>query len=158
MTAFSAKTSAEAVITASRDEVWKVLSDPALVAQMTPFVKSITADGDHWIWSLSGLKVLGKGFSATFTERLEQREPEHIEFVHDPPEGETERAAVHGTYDLAEHELGTRLTTSLEICVDLPLPKVSGGAVKGAMKGVMATMGSRFSSNLLTHLDAKQVR
>ena len=61
---------------------------------------------------------------------------------------------MHGWYDLADlGDAGTRLATSLEICVELPLPRAAGPAVRTAMKGVMATMGDRFSKNLLRHLD-----
>ncbi len=47
--------------------------------------------------------------------------------------------------------------TSLEITLDLPLPKASGRAVRGAMNRVIAQMGERFSQNLLAHLDAEEV-
>lgn len=150
MTTFTASTTAEAVVPVARERVWDVLIDPRLVAEFTPFVKSIEAQGDHWIWTLSGLSVLGKGFSATFTERMTLDDGRRIEFTHDPPD--TERAAVNGWYHLKDVDGGVLLETSLEICVDLPLPKLSGGAVRTAMKGVMATMGDRFSKNLLHHL------
>ena len=150
MTAFTASTTASAIVPVARERVWDVLVDPNLVAEFTPFVKSIEARGEHWIWTLSGLSVLGKGFSATFTERMTLEDQKRIEFTHDPPD--TERAAVNGWYNLEEVAEGVRLETSLEICVDLPLPKLSGGAVRTAMKGVMATMGDRFSKNLLAHL------
>ena len=137
--------------------MWDVLVDPTLVAQFTPFIKSIEAQGDdHWIWHLSGLTVAGKGFSATFTERMTLEDGKRIEFTHDPPRGVKERAGVHGWYNLADTETptgpGVLLETSLEICVDLPLPKLSGPAVRSTMKGVMAQMGDRFSKNLLAHL------
>ena len=136
-----------------------MLVDPDLIARFTPFVTKIEADGDHWIWSMSGLKVLGKGFSATFTEKMTLDEGKRIEFTHDPPPG-GERAAVNGWYQLEDTDpdnpgAGVKLKTSLEICVDLPLPKMSGGAVRTAMKGVMATMGDRFSKNLLDHLGVR---
>ena len=157
MTTFSASTTAEAVVPVERARVWDVLTDPELVARFTPFIKSIEAHGDdHWVWHLSGLTMLGKGFSATFTERLTLEDGKRIEFAHDPPRGRRERAGVHGWYNLADTSVGegdgVRLETSLEICVDLPLPRVSGPAVRTAMKGVMATMGDRFSKNLLAHL------
>ncbi len=155
MTSFSASTTAEAVVPVERERVWEVLIDPTLVARFTPFVSSIKADGDHWIWTLSGLNVLGKGFSAPFTERMTLEEGKRIEFTHDPPEGTKERAGVHGWYNLSDHADGVLLETSLEICVDLPLPKVSGGAVRSTMKGVMGQMGDRFSKNLLDHLGVR---
>ena len=157
MTRFSADTRAEAVVSASRAEIWAVLTDPALVAEMTPFVRSITADGDHWRWELSGLKVLGVGVAPSFTELMVLDEPERIEFRHDPPEGEAERSGVEGWYALADVEEGTHLVTSLEITLDLPLPRASSRAVRAAMKGVIDQMGERFSKNLLAHLDAAEV-
>ncbi len=151
MTAFSASTSAEAVVRADRQKIWDILIDPDLVAEMTPFVRSIKEEGDYWIWSMSGLQVAGLGFAPVFTERMELKNLERIEFVHEPPNGQ-ERAGVHGWYDLSEADGGTLLKTSLEICADIPAPKFSGPAVRSTMKGVMATMGDRFSKNLLKHL------
>jgi carbon monoxide dehydrogenase subunit G len=150
---FSSSTTAEAVVPVERERVWAALTDPALVARFTPFISSITVEGDdHWIWHLSGLQVLGKGFAATFTERMTLEEGKRIEFTHDPPPGAKERAGVHGWYALADHPEGVLLETSMEICVDLPLPKVSGGAIRTTMRGVINQMGDRFSKNLLAHL------
>jgi len=132
-----------------------VLSDPAMVARLTPFVRSIeaSADGSHWIWTMSGIQVGGYGFTATFTEAMSLTEPSRLDFTHDPPGGTTERAAVGGYYALEERgEDSTHLEISLEVCIDLPLPKVSGGMVRRTMKGVMGTMGDRFAKNLLEHL------
>jgi carbon monoxide dehydrogenase subunit G len=144
------------VVKADRDRIWAVLTDPDAVARLTPFVRSIRADGaDHWIWSMSGLSVLGVGFSATFTERMTLKPQERIDFEHEPPAGQSERAGVRGFYCLADApDGGTALETSLEVTVDLPLPKVSGGAVRSTMKGVMGTMGARFSQRLLAEVHA----
>ena len=153
MAVFSAKTSAQADVAAERAAIWKALVDPDLVARLTPFVKEIRAEGDHWRWQLSGLDLLGRKLAPAFTERMVFEEQRRIEFHHEPPDGTPERAGVNGWYDLSEGPDGTtRLETSLEICLDAPLPKVSGPAVRAAMKGVMATMGDRFSKNLLDHL------
>ena len=152
MAVFSATTKAEAVVPHERSRIWDALVDPALVGGMTPFVKKIVASGEHWVWSMTGLEVLGVGFSPTFTERMTLKDQERIEFHHDPPAGAKERAGVTGWYDLRDVDGGTRLETSLEICVSLPLPRAAGPAVRSAMKGVMATMGDRFSKNLLDHL------
>ena len=157
MTRFSADTKAEAVVTASRAEIWRALTDPALVAELTPFVRRISADGDHWRWELSGLKVLGVGIEPAFTELMTYDEPTRIEFRHDPPAGEAERSGVEGWYELTEVDQGTRLVTSLEITLDLPLPKASSRAVKAAMGKVVDQMGERFSKGLLAHLDAEEV-
>ena len=157
MTRFSADTRAQAVVAAPQEAIWSALTDPAVVARLTPFVRQIGAEGDHWQWDLSGLSVLGVGFSPSFTELMEYAEPRRIEFRHDPPPGVSERAAVVGWYELEEVDGGTRLTTSLEVTVDLPLPRASRPAVRAAMNAVLAQMGARFSRNLLDHLDAKVV-
>jgi carbon monoxide dehydrogenase subunit G len=140
-----------------RVEIWAALTDPALVAELTPFVRRITADGDHWHWELSGLKVLGVGVAPAFTELMVLDEPQRIEFRHDPPDGESERSGVEGWYELTEVDQGTRLVTSLEITLDLPLPRASSRAVKAAMGRVVDQMGERFSKGLLAHLDAAEV-
>ena len=153
MSTFSSSTTAEAVVPVERERVWAALTDPSLVAAFTPFISTITVQGDdHWIWHLSGLQVLGKGFSATFTERMTLEEGKRLEFTHDPPAGAKERAGVHGWYALADHPSGVLLETSMEIFVDLPLPRAAGGAVRTTMRGVINQMGDRFSKNLLQHL------
>ena len=153
MATFSAKTTARADVAAERAAIWKALVDPDLVARLTPFVKEIRADGDHWRWQLTGLDLLGRKLAPAFTERMVFEEQRRIEFHHEPPAGTPERAGVNGWYDLADGPDGaTRLETSLQICLEAPLPKAAGPAVRAAMKGVMATMGDRFSKNLLDHL------
>ncbi|CAI9402384.1 SRPBCC family protein [Nocardioides sp. T2.26MG-1] len=157
MTTFSADTRAEAVVDAPRHRIWAALTDPDLVAELTPFVRTIREDGEHWRWEMSGLKVLGVGVAPSFTERMTYDEPERIEFRHDPPAGATERSSVEGWYSLDEHRAGTRLVTSLEISLDLPLPRASGRAVRATMNRVIDQMGDRFSRNLLAHLGAREV-
>ena len=61
-----------------------------------------------------------------------------------------------GWYHLEDHEAGTHLAVKLEVCVDLPLPKVSTGSVNNVMGRVMTRMGDRFSANLLRKLDAQR--
>ncbi len=157
MTRFSAATRAEAVVTASPAQLWAALTDPALIAELTPYVRSIQAEGDHWHWRLAGLKVLGVGLEPIFTEQMTYDEPRRIEFRHDPPAGTPERAGVEGWYDLSEADGGTRLVTSLEITVELPLPKAARRAVVAAMNTVIAQMGERFSKNLLAHLGVAEI-
>jgi carbon monoxide dehydrogenase subunit G len=149
---FTARTEARAVVRAGREQIWAALTDPALVARMTPFVRSIEAEGEHWLWEMTSLQVLGVGVSSAFTERMTFTDLERIEFRHDPPAGKEERTGVHGWYELSDGDEGTSLATSLEVAVELPLPRVSSPAVTTTMKGVMATMGQRFSHNLLDHL------
>jgi len=156
VTSFSASTRAEAVVLAPQQEIWDALVDPVLMARFTPFLKSITADGDLWRWQLSGLNVLGAKVAPAFTERMVFREPDRIEFRHDPPDGTTEQAGVAGWYALTPTHDGTELVTELEITLDLPLPKASGRAVRAAMRKVIDRMGDRFSENLLGHLGVEQ--
>jgi carbon monoxide dehydrogenase subunit G len=156
MSSFSAKTHAEAVVLAPQQEIWDALVDPVLMARFTPFLKSITADGDLWRWQLSGLNVLGAKVAPAFTERMVFREPHRIEFRHDPPAGTTEQAGVAGWYALTPTRDGTELVTELEITLDLPLPKASGPAVRAAMRKVIDRMGDRFSENLLEHLGVEE--
>ena len=157
MTRFSAHTRAGAVVAAPREQIWTALTDPALVAELTPFVRTIEASGEHWRWQMGGLKVLGVGVAPAFTERMTFDEPSRIEFRHDPPDGTTERSAVEGWYELTEVDEGTRLGTSLEITLDLPLPRAASSAVQATMCRVIDQMGERFSRNLLAHLDAEEV-
>ena len=145
------------MVDAPRDRIWAALTDPVLVAELTPFVRAIREEGAHWHWTMSGLRVLGVGIAPSFTERMTDDEPRRIEFRHDPPAGVTERSAVEGWYSLEESEGGTRLVTALEITLDLPLPEASGRAVKAAMNRVIDRMGERFSKNLLSHLGAEEV-
>lgn len=157
MTKVSATREATAVIDSEQADVWAVLSDPKLVAELTPFVDSITAEADDtWIWSMSGLKVLGVGFAPTFTEHMTWNEPDCIEFSHAPPDGTTERAGVEGWYRLVEVEGGTELSTKLDVTVDLPIPRLSAGPARATMNQVLARMGDRFAKNLLAHLGSSQ--
>jgi carbon monoxide dehydrogenase subunit G len=158
MPSFSARTHAEAVVLAPQRDIWDALVDPTLMAKFTPFLKKITAEGDHWVWEMSGIDVLGVKVAPSFTEKMTFTEPDRIEFKHDPPDGEKEKAGVEGWYQLspAPDGEGTSLVTELEITIDLPLPKAAGRAVRATMSKVIDTMGDRFSKNLLDHLGAKQ--
>lgn len=159
MPSFAAKTRAEAVVLASQQDIWEALVDPVLMARFTPFLKQVTADGEHWRWELSGIDVLGVKVAPTFTERMVFTEPDRIEFHHDPPAGSKEKAGVDGWYQLrpiADRPDATGLVTELEITLDLPLPRATGGAVRAAMRKVIDVMGDRFSQNLLDHLGAEE--
>lgn len=156
MASFSAKTRAEAIVLAPQADIWAALVDPDLMAQFTPFLKRITADGEHWRWEMSGIDVLGVKVAPAFTELMTFDEPSRIDFRHDPPAGAKEKAGVEGWYELTPVDDGTRLVTELEITIDLPLPKASGRAVRATMRKVIDTMGDRFSQNLLDHLGAEQ--
>jgi carbon monoxide dehydrogenase subunit G len=156
VTSFSAQTHAEAVVLAPQQAIWDVLVDPELMARFTPFLKNITADGEHWVWEMSGLNVLGLKVAPAFTERMAFSEPDRIEFHHEPPSGTSEQAGVEGWYALTPADGGTKLVTDLAITVELPLPKAAGRAVRATMKKVIDSMGDRFSQRLLDHLGAEE--
>ncbi len=156
MARFTATTENEAVVSADRSAVWKILTDPKALPELTPFLNEITADGDLWRWQMGRIPVLGVSVAPAFTEQM-TFDPEHrIEFTHAPPGGKPERAAVAGWYQLEDHDRGTHLAVRLEVCVDLPLPKMATGSVNKVMGRVMTRMGDRFSANLLRKLDAQQ--
>ena len=91
--------------------------------------------------------------SPSFTEVMTFDEPSRIDFVHDP-ERTDEKAGVDGRYVLKEAGQDTDLSIELSITVELPFPKVARPAVHTAMRAVIATMGARFSHNLVRHLAA----
>ncbi len=155
MATFESSTRSAATVSAPPEEVWAALTDPDLVARLTPFLRTVREHGEHWVWELARVPVLGKSFSFTFTERMTFDEPHRIEFTHDPEAGTAdESAGVEGWYHLEPRPRGTRLETSMAITVELPFPGVTRPAVTTAMKGVIALMGQRFSHNLLAHLGA----
>jgi carbon monoxide dehydrogenase subunit G len=153
MTSFSATTESTAVVAAAREDIWAVLTDPALLAELTPLLRRIDADGDRWRWEMSGLEVLGLRFAPAFTERMSWVPGRRIGFTHEPPPGVAEQAGAQGHYELADTPEGTRLSILLRLDVDLPLPRLAAPAVRSVMSATMRVMGDRFAANLLAHLD-----
>ena len=80
------------------EQIWDALTDPALLAELTPLVKRIEAKGDRWSWTLAGISGLGIEVAPTFTERMTFVPISRIDYVHEPPPGKSERAGVDGTY------------------------------------------------------------
>ncbi len=156
MTRFSATTESTAVVPADRQRIWEALTDPDVLPTLTPNLNSIDADGTTWVWNMTQIPILSTAIRPAFTEQMSFTEPERIEFTHTPPDGSKERAGAEGWYRLEEVEGGTALAISLTVCVDLPLPKLSSGAVTGVMKRVMDRMGDKFAVNLLDHLDKQK--
>lgn len=156
MTRFSATTESTAVVAAARDDIWRVLTDPALLAELTPLLHRIDAgtdaDGDRWRWHLSGLEVLGVRLRPAFTERMSWQPGRRIDFTHEPPPGVGEQAGAEGHYELSDTPQGTRLAIVLRLDVELPLPRLAGPAVRTVMGATMRAMGDRFAANLLAHL------
>ncbi len=157
MTAFTVRNRSSAKVEATPAEVWAALTDPGLLPRLTPYLREIEADGDHWVWHLSRVPVLGIGIAPSFTEVMTFDEPTTITFTHDP-ERPGERAGVDGTYRLRPAGEGTDLAIDLSITVELPFPSLARPAVQTAMRGVVAAMGSRFSANLLRHLGSSASR
>ena len=153
MSWFSARNISMSTIPVGPDKIWRILTDSASLAHLTPLVRSIEATGSQWRWTLNGIGGLGLSVEAVFTERMEFTEWQQIVFSHDPPEGERERAAVEGVYDLMPAgETATDLKVDLELFVDLPLPRLSRHAVEPLMLSTMRMTGQRFASNLYEHL------
>ncbi len=152
---FTATNESEATVHAGRAQIWEALTDPELLPALTPFLTSIDAEGELWTWNMQKIPVLTTAISPSFTERMVFADKERIEFHHEPPEGRTERTGVNGWYQLSDHGPdATHLEISLTISVELPLSKRLSPAVTGTMKGVVGTMGRRFSHNLIRHLGA----
>lgn len=152
MSTFSATNRSEAVVAADKHAIWVVLTDPELLRKLTPLLRRIDADGDLWRWHLIRIAALGVSISPAFTERMHFDENRRIEFTHEPPAGVTERTRAEGWYELTEVAGGTRLTISITLDVDLPLPRIAAPAVTRVMRTTMERTGHRFSANLLRHL------
>ncbi len=151
---FEASNHSEAVVAADRKEVWAALTDPELLPKLTPFLRHIEVDGDHWRWELSRVPILNTSLTPSFTERMTFDEPTRIVWTHDP-QGRRERVGVEGWYALEEAGAGTRLEIKIGVKAELPLSRFAKPAVTAAMRAVLAGMGKRFGDNLLDHLGAR---
>ena len=102
MTSFTVSTSSAATLSASRGRVWDALTDTALLARLTPYVRRIDDHGDRWTWHLVQIPVLGSMVSPSFTEVMTFDEPSRIDFVHDPDRTRREgrrRGSLHAQGD-----------------------------------------------------------
>ena len=152
MATFRARDRSSAVLRSPRSDVWAALTDAELIAQITPYVTSITVDGDRWVWRMHSIPVLGASVAPHFTEVMEFEPQERIGFHHDPTRPH-EMTAVEGTYVLADHAGGgTDVSIDLRISSRLPLPGLARPAVERVMSSVVKHMGTVFSRNLLKHL------
>jgi hypothetical protein len=102
MNTFSAQTESDAVVPASRSDIWAALTDPDLLPRLTPFLEHIQADGDTWRWELSKIPILGVAIAPCFTEQMTFDPETRIEYRHAPPAGAVERTGVEGWYQLDE--------------------------------------------------------
>ncbi|CAN5666761.1 hypothetical protein BH10ACT8_BH10ACT8_06390 [soil metagenome] len=152
MSRFVASTESTAVVAADRQAIWKVLTDPVLLPQLTPLLTRIETDGELWRWHMMSIAALGVSIRPSFTERMRFEEGRRIDYSHEPPAGSHERAGADGFYVLSDVAGGTRLGIKLTLHVELPLPKVASPAVSRVMKATMERTGERFSANLLALL------
>ena len=153
MTTFSSRNVSEALVPVGIADIWTAVSDPEVLAELTPLVRRIDADGDTWIWHLSGISALGVSVRPTFTEHMTFDHERAIRFRHVPPDGRSERAGARGTYELeAVASDATQLAIDITLCVELPLPMVSRRAVTRVMSVTMKRTGDRFAENLYRHL------
>jgi carbon monoxide dehydrogenase subunit G len=152
LTTFSSRNVSEAVVPVGRAEIWSIVSDPRSLSELTPLVRRIDDHGDVWVWHLAGISALGVSVEPTFTELMVFDELRSIRFDHRPPDGRSERAGAHGTYELDDVDVGTHLFIDLTLCVELPLPKLSRRAVESVMASTMQRTGDRFARNLFRRL------
>ncbi len=153
MTWFSARTVAHSCVPVPPDSIWQVLTDPAVLATLTPLVRSIEPHGEHWRWTLHGIDGLGVRAQATFTEQMEFIAGRRIIFTPDPPPGSPERAAIDGVYTLdPSPDGGCEVGIDLTARVDLPLPGLARRTVESIMGATMRSTGERFATNLYEHL------
>ena len=162
MTTFSVATTSSATVDSDRQRVWDALTDPDLVSRLTPYLRRIDARvdsrGDRWTWHLVRIPVLGSMVSPSFTEVMTFDEPSRHRLRARPRATGGEgrgRGPLHAQGDPAR---GTDVSIELTITVDLPFPALARPAVHAAMRAVVATMGARFSHNLVRHLDRHDQR
>jgi carbon monoxide dehydrogenase subunit G len=151
MTRFTASNKSAATLRSSQADVWKALTDPALLPRLTPYLHRIDADGDRWTWYVTKVPILGKSIGSTFTEVMTFEEPSRIGFSHDPDNAD-EQTQVNGEYRLEDRDGGTRVSIEIEVGVELPFPRAMRRPVERTIATVMGGMGRVFARNLLRHL------
>lgn len=153
MSRFSSRNYSVATVPTGVDALWAILTDPTTLADLTPLVARIEANGERWSWTLVGVSALGVSVAPTFTERMSFVPSSRIVFAHDPQPGHSERAGADGVYELLEVESSvTRLSIDITAWVELPLPSFARGAVERVMATTMQRAGDRFARALYTRL------
>lgn len=152
MATFSARNISASTVPVTADRIWAQICDPASLTALTPLVRSIVVEGDLWRWQLMGIEALGVSVAPTFTERMEFIEQRLIRFNHETARGERERAGADGTYELTQRGEETELKVDISLTIELPLPRLSAGAVERVMKASMQRTGKRFAVNLYHRL------
>lgn len=153
MATFEASNVSEADVPAPRRSIWEVVTSAEKLARLTPLIERIAVDGDEWTWQLKAISALGTRVAPSFTEHMSFDDGHHLTYTHRPPPGRNERAGAEGTYTLEDlPDGGTHLAVHLTLHVDLPLPSLSGPAVRRVMGTMMARTGRRFADNLYAEL------
>lgn len=156
MRRFQATNQSTETVPAPRADIWAVLTDPEVLARLSPLVRRIEVDGeDHWCWHLTGISALGVHIAPSFRERMTFEDGRRITFRHEPVRGHHERAGADGVYRLEDVDGATRLSIRITIHVELPLPGSARFAVERVIERLMQRTGDRFASNLLHHLGAR---
>lgn len=159
MTRFESTNVSEADVPAPREKIWSVVTSPECLAELTPLIDRITADGDIWRWQLKSISALGTRLAPSFTEQMSFEDGRRLSYEHRSPAGTNERAGARGTYTLADlPDGGTHLAVDLTLHIELPLPGLSRRAVEQVMATTMARTGQRFADNLYAHLGIRLPR
>lgn len=137
-------------ISTTPDRVWAVLTDPQLLAQLTPLVDTITPDGDLWRWRLTRISGLGMSAAPQFTTLVRLQEGRRIDF--EPPPGARDRASAAGFLTVQPEGEETVVAIDVTATVDLPLPRAMQRPVRALMYRTMRAGGTRFARNLVAHL------
>ena len=140
----------EETVPYAHEDIWAVLTDPDLLARLSPLVTRIDDQGEHWVWHLTGISALGVRIDPCFRERMSFVDGHKIGFQHDPPPDRHERAGAAGNYLLEETGDGTHLPIDLTIHVELPLPRTAAPTVRRVMDQIMQRTGDRFARNRRT--------
>lgn len=160
MTRFTTTVRTDDILDVDAAAVWAVMTDPGLLADLTPAVAEITPlDGDLWCWRMVGIDAMGISVAPSFTERMAfDHDRRTITFEHAPPDGKTEAAGARGTYVLLDTDAGAYVGIDLTAHVDLPLPRMAGPAVRKVMDKTIVAGGGRFADKLMAHLGVTRSR
>lgn len=146
---FSQRLVADDRFDAPPEQVRAIFDDPERLAELTPLVAEITESGDRWRWKLVGITRLGITAAPAFTTVIDA-DDHGMAFSPDPTR--SERATAAGRLTVRPDHGGTEVELDVTASVELPLPSMMGGAVRGAMRSTLKAGGARFADNLVAAL------
>jgi uncharacterized protein YndB with AHSA1/START domain len=150
MTTFAQRITSNDRIEVQPERLYEYFVTPHLLAKLTPLVKSIDVDDDHWTWQLVGVNALGINAAPCFTTIMDV-DTDRIGFRPDPHADD--RASATGTITVeADGPEHTVVAIDLTATVALPLPRMAAKGVQSVMFSTMKAGGSRFADNLLREL------